>query len=82
MLGDKYTIVDMAVWGWATRIPFMLGDDAMAHFPNLARLVDEIGARPAAERAQAIKDKHHFKVEYDDEAMRNLYPQMFATRMP
>src|SRR6478672_7553911 len=28
MLGDEYTIVDMAVWGWARAIPFALGADA------------------------------------------------------
>lgn len=79
MLGDRYTIVDMAVWGWALRIPFMLGDDdAMAAFPNLKRLTDEIGARPAAERAHALAKRHAFKTAFDEEAMRHLYPQMFA----
>ena len=79
MLGDTYTIVDMAVWGWAGRIPFMLGqENAMNDFPNLKRLVDEIDARPAAERAMALSNQHAFKVEYDEEAMRYLYPQMFA----
>ena len=28
MLGDTYTIVDMAVWGWARMVPFILGEDA------------------------------------------------------
>ncbi|MFV2054725.1 glutathione S-transferase family protein [Aliiroseovarius sp. YM-037] len=79
MLGDAYTIVDMAVWGWAGRIPFMLGkDDAMDAYPNLARLVAGIDARPAAIRAVALKDQHAFKVEFDEEAMRHLYPQIFA----
>ena len=27
MLGDDYSIVDMAVWGWARLVPFVLGDD-------------------------------------------------------
>lgn len=78
MLGDEYTIVDMAVWGWATRIPFMLGDDAMADFPNLQRLMDEIGARPAAERALALPARHAFKAEFDEDARRFLYPQNYA----
>ena len=78
MLGDSYTIVDMSVWGWATRIPFMLGEDAMAEFPHLGRLVDEIGARPAAQRALAIGERHTFKAELDDEAIRNLYPHLHA----
>jgi GSH-dependent disulfide-bond oxidoreductase len=79
MLGDTYTIVDMAVWGWAGRVPFMLAkDDAFDEFPNLKRLMDEIDARPAAQRAVALKEQHSFKVEFDDAAMRHLYPQIFA----
>ena len=39
MVGDIYTIVDMDVWGWARMIPFILGDDAWAKFPNLKRLM-------------------------------------------
>ena len=30
MVGDTYTIVDMAFWGWARMAPFVLGDDAFA----------------------------------------------------
>jgi GST-like protein len=78
MLGDEYSIIDMSVWGWGTRIAFMLGDDAMEEYPNLARLMEEIDARPAAHRANALKDRHTFKVEMDDAAMRNMYPQIFA----
>lgn len=78
MLGAHYTIVDMAVWGWALRIPFMLGDDAMDGFPNLARLMDEIEARPAAARAHELARAHKFKAEFDDAARRNLYPQIYA----
>ncbi len=79
MLGDTYTIVDMSVWGWAGRIPFMLADEsAMKAYPNIARLVAEIDLRPAAQRAVALKDQHKFKTEFDDEAMRHLYPQIYA----
>ncbi len=73
MLGDTYTIVDMALWGWARLIPNVLGEAGWAKFPNLKRLVDEINARPAAARASAIKDKHTFKTEYDDEAKKNMF---------
>lgn len=79
MVGGAYSIVDMAVWGWAPRIPFMLADEnAMAEFPNLARLMAEIDARPAAARARGIESRHGFKAEFDEAAMRNLYPQIFA----
>jgi GSH-dependent disulfide-bond oxidoreductase len=73
MLGDTYTIVDMAVWGWARVVPFVLGDDAWSRLPNLKRHFDEISARPAAVRANALKDKHTFKSEMDQEARRFLF---------
>ena len=75
MLGETYTIVDMAVWGWARLLPFVLGEDALTKLANLERLVDEISGRPAAKRAVALKDRHQFKTEMDDEARRYLFPQ-------
>jgi len=76
MLGDTYTIVDMAVWGWARGMPLVLGEAAWAKFPNLKRLVDEISARPAAQRAAGLKDKHKFKTEMDDEARQAMFRHM------
>jgi GST-like protein len=73
MLGDTYTIVDMAVWGWARALPFIMGEAAWAKMPNLKRLFDEINARPAASRAEALKERHAFKTEMDDEARGNMF---------
>jgi len=79
MLGDTYTIVDMAVWGWAPRIPFVLAEDrAFDRFRNIKRLLDEVDARPAAARVAALNRAHAFQAEFDETAMRNLYPQIFA----
>ena len=80
MLGDAYTVVDMAVWGWARLVPFVLGQEAMASFPNLKRHLDEISARPAAARALALKDKHSFKAEMDDAARLAMFP--FLAKQP
>lgn len=74
MLGDTYTIVDMNVWGWARIASFVLGDEAWSKFPNVKRLADEISARPAAARVQALKDQHKFKTEMDAEAHRAFFP--------
>ncbi len=71
MVGDTYTIVDMALWGWARMAPFAFGDDALTKYPNLKRLIDEITSRPAAQRALALKDKFIFKAELDEDA-RNI----------
>jgi len=35
MLGNTYTIVDMAVWGWARLVPTVLGEAAWMKFQNL-----------------------------------------------
>jgi GSH-dependent disulfide-bond oxidoreductase len=73
VLGEEYTIVDMAVWGWARNIPFVLGEDAFASLPNVKRLLDAVNARPAAAKAEALKGRHTFKAEMDDEARRNMF---------
>ncbi len=73
MVGDTYSIVDMAFWGWARLAAFVLGDEAYAKYPNVKRLVDEITARPAAARAIALKDKFTFKTEMDEEAKNFMF---------
>ena len=75
MLGDTYTLVDMALWGWARVVPRILGDDAWNRLPNVKRLFDEISARPAAARVDALNQKHTFKTEMDSEARKALFPQ-------
>ena len=79
MVADTYSIVDMDVWGWARMIPLILGDTGWDKFPNLKRLHDEIGARPAAARAVALKDKHKFKAEMDDEARAHMFKHLAAS---
>jgi GSH-dependent disulfide-bond oxidoreductase len=76
MVADTYSVVDIAVWGWARLIPNALGEQGWTQFPNLKRLVDEISARPAAARANAMKDKHKFKTEFDDEARKAMFKHM------
>ena len=75
MLGDNYTLVDMAVWGWARAVPFILGAEAWAKLPNVKRLLDEVNARPAAQRAEALKARYTFKSEMDEDARRAMFPQ-------
>lgn len=75
MLGEAYTFVDMAVWGWARAAPRALGADAWQKLPSVKRLLDEINARPAAQRAEALQARHAFKTEVDEEARKFLFPQ-------
>lgn len=74
MLGEQYTIVDMAVWAWAIRIPFLLGGEAWEKLPNVKRLVDEINERPAARRVEAIGSSQNHKTEFDADALAALFP--------
>jgi GST-like protein len=77
MLGADYTLVDMAVWGWARLVPHVMGDDDIwTRLPHLKRLLDEINARPAAARAEALKQQHAFKTEMDEEARNFMFPQI------
>jgi GSH-dependent disulfide-bond oxidoreductase len=64
------------VWGWGRALPFIFGDSAWESRPNLKRFIDEISARPAAARADAIKDRFKFKMENDEEARRHLFPTL------
>ena len=77
MLGDAYSIVDMAFWGWARMVPYVLGtgDATWTRYPQVKRLLDAINARPAAQRAEALKSRHAFKTELDGEARKFLFPQ-------
>ena len=76
MLGDTYTIVDMAVWGWSRLVPVVLGSDGFAGLPHVKRHLDEISARPAAARALALKDRHTFKADMDDAARLAMFPHL------
>lgn len=73
VVGESYTIVDMAAWGWARLVPFILGEEAWARFPHLKRLFDEISARPAAVRAGELKNRFVFKTEMDAAARSNMF---------
>ncbi len=75
MLSGRYTLLDMAVWGWARAVPFALGAEAWELLTHVKRLLDAVTARPAAQRAAALKDRYTFKTDMDDEARRAMFPQ-------
>lgn len=74
LLGDEYTVADMAVWGWARVLPFALGADAFDKLPHVKRFFDEISARPAAQRAEDLKNRQAHKAEFDAETLKALFP--------
>ncbi|MGE0312385.1 MAG: glutathione S-transferase family protein [Lautropia sp.] len=77
MLGDAYGIVDMAVWGWARMVPYVLGtgDATWSTYPNIKRFLDTINARPAVAAVERLRASHVFKTEMDRDALRNMFPQ-------
>ncbi len=75
VLGDVYTIVDMALWGWARMIPRAIGDDGFARLPNVKRFLDEVSGRPAAKTAEELRTRHAFKTDYAADARRHMFPQ-------
>jgi GST-like protein len=74
MVGETYTIIDMALWGWARAVPFILGPEAWEKFPSVKRWFDSISARPAAARVEALATKHTYKADMDAEARRVMFP--------
>ncbi|WP_321890239.1 glutathione S-transferase family protein [Paraburkholderia bannensis] len=75
LAGDEYSIADMALWGWANFAGYILGEKGLSDYPSVKRVVDEIGARPAAARALTLKEKLTLKQEFDEETRRALFPQ-------
>jgi GST-like protein len=78
LAGDSYTIADMAAWGWVDRASFNLNEDApLDCWPNLKRWFGAVDSRPAAARARLVGRDSGFKTEFDEEALRALFPQNY-----
>jgi GST-like protein len=76
MLGDDYSIVDMALWGWARMMPYVLGvENPWQQYPHIKRFLDLVNTRPAMAKVDEITKAHTFKTEMDDEARRFMFPQ-------
>jgi GSH-dependent disulfide-bond oxidoreductase len=79
IVGDGYSIVDMAGWGWVDRAAIVLPgeEDPLAAYPNLKRWFSAINSRPAVARARAIAPGFMFKQDMDEEAKRALFPSNY-----
>lgn len=53
-----------------TKIAWALGEIGLAY--EAIPVDDEIAARPAAQQAATLKDRHPFKAEIDDETRRDM----------
>ncbi|MEM6487719.1 MAG: glutathione S-transferase family protein [Pseudomonadota bacterium] len=79
IVGDSYTIVDMAAWGWLDRHVRVLGEGAIDAYPEVKRYFEAIDARPAVAQARQIGKDLAFKKEFDEETARAMFPSNFAT---
>lgn len=79
IVGDDYTIGDMAAWGWIDRARFVLpgSDDPLTAYPNIKEWFDRIDARPATQRARKVGEDHPFKRINDEETKRALFPSNY-----
>lgn len=78
IVGQTYTIVDIAAWGWIDKAKVVLGDEGLAPYKNLTRWFNNIDARPAVQRARDISKEIDFKSSMDEQSARALYPSNFA----
>ena len=76
VLGNVYTIADMAVWGWTSLVPRTMGEDGWSGFPELLRHHEEISARPAASKVLALKQEYNFKIEMDEDAWKHMFREV------
>jgi len=75
LAGDSYSIADMALWGWASSAGYIFGEKGLSDYPNVARLMAELNARPAVARALKVKAEHSHDTTVDQVAVRALFPQ-------
>jgi GST-like protein len=56
LAGAEYSVADVATFPWLRNVPALLGANAMAKLPNVARWVKAIDERPAVKKALAAVD--------------------------
>lgn len=78
IVGEDYTIADIAAWGWVDRHVRVLGEGAIDAYPAVKAWFEGIDARPAVAVARKIGEGLAFKSAFDDEAARAMFPSNFA----
>ncbi|MEO1017730.1 MAG: glutathione S-transferase N-terminal domain-containing protein [Pseudomonadota bacterium] len=76
ILGDDYSIVDMAMWGWTNPLTRIHGDSGFDKFPHLKAWHAKVNERPAVARAKELgKD---YNTPFDEEAKRHMFRHVKA----
>lgn len=77
LLGDGYSIVDMAAWGWVNFVPAILPEDGFSGLPSLQRWHERVSGRPAAIAANDLKASIRLKTDIDAETQQALFGRVF-----
>ncbi|MFA0086993.1 glutathione S-transferase family protein [Vibrio sp. E150_011] len=78
LVGEEYSIADVAAWGWIDKAAVVLGEEGLAPYPHLQRWFENINSRPAVEVARNIGSDVAFKSEQDEVTKRALFPQNYS----
>ena len=78
IVGDSFTIVDIAAWAWVDRADLVLGEGRLKEFPEVDRWFQAVNARPAVARARMIGKDVEFKAPGDEASRRALYPSNYV----
>lgn len=73
LAGDFYSIADMAAWPWASLWEGQ--QQTLDDKPNLARWLEEVGARPAVQKGRAVAAENRGDLQKDKEAQEVLFKQ-------
>ncbi|MGO1625626.1 MAG: glutathione S-transferase family protein [Halomonadaceae bacterium] len=77
IVGNTYTIVDMAAWAWVDRAALTLGGERLGEYPEVERWFQAVDARPAVARARQMGQDIEFKSPGDEDSRRALYPSNY-----
>lgn len=78
IVGEAYTIVDIAAWGWIDRANVVLGEGELETFEHLHRWFQTINARPAVDRARLVGKDHTFKSTFDEETRQHFFRHLYV----
>ncbi len=71
--GDFYSIADMAIWPWVSGWEGQ--QQTLDDKPNLARWLEQVGARPAVQRGRALAEEARSNLQDDRDAQKILFGQ-------
>ncbi|MDR9827801.1 glutathione binding-like protein [Vibrio sp. FNV 38] len=77
IVGESYTIADIAAWGWIDKADRVLGENELEGYPNLKRWFESVNSRPAVALARNTGNDVAFKSEFDEQAKRAFFPSNY-----